>query len=500
MKTKIYFETRSNCYYLVCSYEQRLVAKEFCFRWDSEIQAWYTPDWVKALQLSEKLELDTEGIFNFLDKPNSVRYSPKKGVLDYQKDGVRLLLANQNSLLADEQGLGKTIQVIEMVNNLKIKRVLVICPATLKLNWEKEVGVWGDSHTTHVLFSGKDTMLKDVKYIIVSYDLCNKKYISDQIYELKFDVVIFDEAHYLKNTKSKRTKTVFKLTKKIPKKVMLTGTPMINRPIELYPLVKFLSPITIEPYLDYRKFAFRFCGAFESTWGLDVTGYSNLGSLKFRLERTCLIRRLKKDVLPQLPKKIIQIIPFEQNKDTKKIIKLEKEFNIEDLKKQPKLGDIGELATIRKELALAKLPQVIKHIKDMLENVDKLVVFAYHREVCEELMEALSAYYPVLLYGGMSAISKNNGISLFQKTKTCRVFIGNIQTAGVGITLTAAHHIVFAETTWVPGEIDQAIDRCHRIGQENSVNVQFLTVKDSLDETMMKYIYDKKRILDEVLG
>jgi SWI/SNF-related matrix-associated actin-dependent regulator 1 of chromatin subfamily A len=213
-----------------------------------------------------------------------------------------------------------------------------------------------------------------------------------------------------------------------------------------------------------------------------------------------MIRRTKDEVLPQLPKKTIQIVPFELCKKTQKILKKEEWINIEDLKKYPERSKLGELAKIRQELALAKLPESIIYIKDLLRGAEKIVVFANHHTVLNRLMDELIDYKPVLFTGKQNEKTKQKAVDNFQNNPENRVFIGQIQAAGVGITLTAASTVVFVENTWVPSELYQAIDRLHRNGQENPVLAKILVVEESLDETILKTMIDKNKVIEKILG
>lgn len=507
-ESKLVYKAEEKRYYFICAFSDRNLAKQLKFKWEPKRKLWFTEDWYKArkllLTIRQANPQFNPGVLPFMQHRLAVAKNNLKvnnALFPYQREGVAKIIDNKVLLLADEQGLGKTIQVIEALNIIKPKKTLIICPASLKLNWSNEFMKWQNYSSFHqVVKNGRDTIQVDVaNIVIVNYDLLSKSYIRDQLTDFNPEMVICDEAHYLKNAKTARTKSAFKLMKNADRKVMLTGTPMLNRPIELYPMLKALSPQTIQPYADYRSYGYKFCNAYEGRWGFDVSGHSNTDELNERLRYTFMVRRLKKDVLEELPDKQVSIIPFEQNGETKEIVKQEGTLDIEKLKRQPELGNIGELAALRHKLALAKLPQCVSHIETLLESVHKIVIFAYHRKVCEELSTELFNYNPQLVMGGTSMIKKQQAVDNFQKDKDARVFIGQINSAGAGLTLTAASTVVFVETTWTPGEIHQAIDRCHRIGQKDSVLAQFLVVENSLDETMLKTIFDKTKVINEVL-
>ena len=449
------------------------------------------------------------------------------GVFPYQARGVQEIIMRLHqyscALLADEQGLGKTIQiakVIEDINKIeKDKKFLIICPASLKLNWVKELKEWckglpneccwrfGEpvyyfpyGEKIQVITSSKDWIDKNARIVIVNYDLLTKEHIQSQLLKGKFYLCVCDEAHYLKNAKAARTKAAAKIMKAINYNIALTGTPILNKPLELYSLLKCIKATDIlKPYDTFRPFAFRYCNAYDGMWGFDASGHSNLEELNFRLRSTIMVRREKKEVLSQLPEKSYQIIPLEAGKKAKEICANLSKLNLDQLKEKPELGSVGEIAKLRHELALTKLNDSISHIKDLMEDKQKIVVFAHHKAVIEELAEALKEFCPVVFDGSTSMTNKNKAVESFQNDAACRVFIGQIQSAGVGITLTAADTVVFVESSWVPGEVEQAVDRCHRIGQKNNVLAQFLTVSGSVDEIMLHSIVKKKNVINRVM-
>lgn len=515
---QITYDQTKNRYYFDCTFEERNIPKQYKFKWCAEENRWFTDNWYLAFVAYKELKLRNcreltqlnENINGSYDEGVDPFMRPTtEGLFKYQNAGVFQIKDRNNVLLADEQGLGKTAQGIGFYNYLEEykefkAKILVICRSSLKINWGREFQIWAKTPEAdiQIVRKGKDTIDLNRRVTIVSYGLLESRYILDQLLEYGADIVIWDEGQDLKNIKTLRTKSSIKLGKKAKKVINITGTPVLNRPIELFPFLNAFSPETIAPYNDYRSFAHHFCGAYTDKWGhFNVDGADNLEELNIRLRATCMIRRLKKDVLDQLPDKMPpQIIAFEQDKETKAIIKKEKLLGIEDLKRHPAKMEIGETAKIRHELALAKLPKCIEYIEERLMGGNKLVVFAYHRDVIDALFdhfeELANACY---LIGGQSAEMRQKSIDDFQNNPNCKIFIGQIQAAGVGITLTAASDVIFVENSWTPGEIDQCVDRCHRIGQKNSVTTTFLTVENSIEETMLKVVYDKRVNINTIL-
>lgn len=503
-------------YYITCEFKQREAVKEMGFKWCTETKRWFTNNWAVALKAPAK----KEGFLKFAEHsiersyattPQSATKNSK--LMAFQNAGVEEILARRNVLLADEPGLGKTAQVISYLNIVQLPpehKILIICPASLKLNWVREFLKFGSrgSYYIKVLAHGKDkiqgcSIVTGIPHnvVIVNYDLLKSKFIFDQLHDFKATIVVCDEAHYLKNAKALRSKNTAALVKRATEKaIMVTGTPLVNRPIELYNILKMIDPDTMHPFEDYRRYAYRFCAAHNGRWGFDVSGSSNEEELNMRLRAHCMIRRTADEVLPQLPEAFLQILPFEQDKHTKKIVEQEFRFTFDDLKKHPEKGEIGDLAKLRHDLALAKLPASIQAISDLLDSVKKVIVFAHHRDVMDGLMAGLAEFKPVNLSGGMSPEKKQKAVDAFQNDPEVRVFVGQIQAAGVGITLTAAANVEFVETSWVPGEIDQAVKRAKRIGQHSHVTARFHIVEKSLDETMLKTAFDKLKNINKILN
>lgn len=423
----------------------------------------------------------------------------------FQEVGIKFLANRRSALLADEQGLGKTIQAALAVKELKARKVLVVCPAGLKLNWKRELEKWlGGEHKIQVLSGRLDKVQQATDIVIVNYDLLVGELMLAQLLKLSFAVGIFDEAHYMKTRSARRTKAVFLkggLASRCVYKWFLTGTPVLNRPVELYPMLKACAPEVLDPFLSFEQFARRYCGGHFDGFQFIAKGATNIAELNVALTKNFMLRRLKKDVLKELPDKMYQIIDVEaKDAKTKKLVEKEFNWSKQDVAYQKDLATGGaELALLRHELAREKIPAAIAHIKDLLEENEKVVVFAYHKDVIHSLMEGLAEFRPARITGDTLAANRQRSVDAFQTDPKIRVFIGQIQAAGTGITLTAASTVVFVETSWVPGEIAQAEDRCHRIGQKDSVLVQFLVFSGTFEEHQLRTVVDKKLTIEKIV-
>ena len=416
---------------------------------------------------------------------------------DFQNTGKDFLKSRRYALLADDMGLGKTAQAITAINDHNFREILIIVPASVKYQWQKEFRKWNYRGFIEVVENGQ-SIIKTANVTIVNYDLIHRKKIFTQLIYRHWDLIICDEAHYLKNNSAKRTKVVYfpkGLKDRADRVWLLTGTPVLNRPVELFSHLKALVPERLGPYTSFFAFTEHFCDAYETKWGWDYSGASNIPELSKILDGF-MLRRLKEDVLDELPEVTYQTINFAPDKKMKKLnIKERREYAKE------KEGILGELASMRHESGVAKVPFVVKHIMDVLEDKQKAVVFAYQRDVISQIMESCRAYSPVALTGNTPARKRQEAVETFKSSTECRLFIGQIEAAGVGIDglQNVCDTVIFAEMSWTPGQIHQAVGRCHRIGQNNPVLVQFLIVEGSIDEDIAATVASKEEVIKQLV-
>jgi len=530
-------EYKDKLFWLHCDYEKRHLPKLAGFAWNKKERTWATPflsnvkkipysylskeDFLEASKGKDeqiKTYLASSSITSSLNIPTPAGLK----FYDFQRAGIQFMIEQKRVLLADQMGIGKTIQAIGLCNFLEDQmnrplKILIVCPASLKVNWHNEWLKWTTTPFSVDIATSK--FYPESLVVIINYDILIKY--EKKIKEKFWDVLILDESHYLKNTKAQRTRVLFgsKEIKKIEadRVLALTGTPILNKPIEIYSILKFLNPAGWSNKVSFAK---RYCNATENSFGWDMSGASNLDELQAHLRSTVMIRRLKKDVLKDLPEKTRQILEISlDDRHSKKIINAEKEmiqkmvknnldenyiYNDEEFSNIIKNftgfnTNFSEISSLRKEIAMSKLNSIITHLEDCLESTDKIVCFAYHTD----LIDAIKNHFKessVVIKGSTSMKDRHNAVQSFQENKEIKLFIGNIKSAGVGLTLTAAYHIVFAELTWSPGELSQAEDRCHRIGQKNNLLIQHLLLKGSIDFYVIKTIINKQEIIDKALN
>ena len=416
----------------------------------------------------------------------------KKILKPFQVEGAEFLASRNYALLADEMGLGKTVTALAAAEKVGAQKVMVVCPASVRSNWKQEIEECGLSLSMFEIHSYNRAVTG--------------------LFPAGYDTLILDEAHFCKTPESQRTQAIFGnntgLARGAKRVWCLTGTPVLNRPRELYPILKTLHNDGIAPYNTWDKFTQHFCGAY---WegpgrGMNTRGASNIAELRSRIS-TFMLRREKKDVLPQLPPRIISRPPLEVAPRALRIVEeLENEIGNREMYLSPTHEDfaqLGDMSRMLKAVGLAKVHAVAEFIEELLETEQKVVVFAWHRDVIKELDDALGHHLPAVYVGGMSDEKKTAAVEQFKNDERCSVFLGQIAAAGTGINglQNVCNNVVFAELSWVPGMMAQAIDRCHRIGQTaNAVNVFMPHVPGTLESAMLQVHSAKESVINALMG
>ena len=427
----------------------------------------------------------------------------------YQLAGIEYLTkhAPEGCLIGDPMGVGKTIIVAGLLNLERPSTVLIVCPSFLKINWHRELARWlvRPRRVDIVNGSGKidgidpANLLREIPsepdVVIVNYDILSKH--KDALLAVQWGTVVFDEGHYLKSPSAARTKVALKI--KSDRKLVLSGTPIPNRPREIQTIAGYLDR---ENFGDKWGFLRRYCDPQENRWGTSFDGATNLAELQERLRSTILLRRDREQVLPDLPPKVRQVIVLDPSKYSE-VLKSESKLEFESLDEAIKEMDedstkFEELSSVRHETGLAKVGDVVEHL---LTINNPVVVFAHHQDVIAALAEALTeAGKSVVTVTGADSINKRQqAVDSFQSGEA-DIFIGSIKACGVGITLTRASHVLFCEIDWVPASLSQAEDRCYRIGQEaDSVLVQHIVISGSIDSRMVGHLIRKQEVISASL-
>lgn len=422
----------------------------------------------------------------------------------FQEEGLTAIERfGGRALLADEMGLGKTIQSLAYIyRHPELRPVVIVTPASVKFHWRAEA--WMHFRTPLEVLSGRPDKVKQLQgeFFVLNYDILAAWLPS--LLALKPKCVILDEVHFIKHGTAQRTKAALHLVKGVPSVIGLSGTPLSNRPIELWTVLKAIRP---ELFPSREKFAWRYCAPRWTPWGWQFQGATHLKELHRILRQQVMIRRRKVDVLQELPEKDRRVV-FGQLPDMETYRLAENDFlgwlatvrpdRVERAARNQALTRIGYLL---RWVAKEKRHWVLQWIRDFLEanpNL-KLVAFTGHTAMIDWLKEKLGSPLAVVIDGRTPQNLRPEVVRRFQNHSKTRVLLGNWIAAGVGINLTAAHHAVAIDLPWSPAELVQAEDRIHRIGQRHTCQITYLIAHGTLEEKQMRLLQKKARILEEVL-
>lgn len=445
---------------------------------------------------------------------------PGRELLPFQRAGVAYALDRPHALIGDPMGLGKTVQALAVVNAVQARRVLIICPASVLHQWRDMIRGWAvplgrTPDQIFIISSARHGVHPSARFTLVSYDRCRTG-IGLALARREWDMVILDEAHYLRNHEAQRTRVVLgawddKQLDKWPgiatraaRLLCLTGTPLVARPRECY---------TLGRAVDWQAFDFMSEEAFRSRFNPSTTIWQEgrdgvarpriietsgrLPELRARLRCNFLVRRDKDKAAPQLPAKLYSVISL-GNKDTDRIVQAERMLDIDP----DRLEDIpveqrGHIAALRRELGIAMVPLIVGYVETLAEGTEEpLVLFAYHREVIAALTERLRGLRPVVVTGSTSILARRQATQTFARDPRCRLFIGQLQASGTGIDglQMRGSRVIFAEASWIAGENEQCVDRLHRVGQTRDVVVDFLVAENSLNARIIGSAVEKLRV------
>lgn len=443
--------------------------------------------------------------YKTLDKKNRTPFK-------HQEVGIKFLVKKPRCILADDMGLGKTYQSIIASLEVNVNKVLIICPANAKINWKRELMDFVDENDISIIKSG---YWNPKKYTIINYDILNKfhtivdgrkKYEEHEIRRFLidegYDLVIMDEAHYIKNPKAIRSKITLEVAKSINRRWLLSGTPVANRPMDYFNLLNLCdSPVTS----NWQFYAFRYCaakkfkrkGSNQFIWITD--GASNLEELHVRTQNL-MLRRKKEDHL-DLPPKIVSpyYIEFDDMTNYNNVFEEYLEWAKSEGKNLGAGRHMVELGVLRKYLALEKVQHTIELVEQAIESGQKVIIFTCFTDSFNALMTNFGKL-AVGHNGKMTDKQKQNSIDQFQNNENVRVFVGNLVSAGSAITLTAAQIVIMNDLDFVPSNHAQAEDRAYRIGQDKTVNVYYPIVDNTLDVQIYDILQKKKSIINTVMG
>ncbi len=531
-------------FYARCSFEERHVLKSAGFRFDESKKVFYTPSYSVAARLRPlvddltKREIDRK-IIHQEPWAEPLPFPQAETPKSYQIDSAIFSLSRNRSYLGLDPGLGKTIVAVMVANALAKKAptlFVYVCPPFLTRNVQEEFKRWKTFEASARRYNFEDPIEAD--FLIVPDSLIARPDHKEEINWLlakareagKKIVYFVDEAHRFKNGDTERTKALLGFSRKSPKTgrlqhvkgflcsadriIYMSGTPMPNRPMELFSILSHSAPETID-FMSRFDYGIKYCGGYDTGFGYDFNGGSaeDVARLAKKVFGKFMLR-LKKNVLKDLPAKLEEMLVVAEDMparlaalDRGILSKLSPGQDVleaamrqmAEARGELKEGDELHMATYRRMLGLAKVPAAIEAAKASLEeSEDALILFAFHTEVIEKLREGLKKFNPLVITGATPMDERHNIVKAFQTEPARRLIIANYLAAGVGLTLTKARRVDFCEWDWVPGVNDQASDRAHRIGQTADVYVRYLVFANSLDKRILESNLRKRQIINKL--
>jgi SWI/SNF-related matrix-associated actin-dependent regulator 1 of chromatin subfamily A len=422
--------------------------------------------------------------------------------LEHQKIAIEKLAGSKRFILADDMGLGKTTSTIIAALETGVKKILIICPASLKINWQREIENYTDRSV--YIAEGKN-FSQEHDFIIVNYDILKNFYdLKDkeksEIYKSNFDLIIIDEAHYVQNGQAQRTKLVNSFVKSVDKLWLLTGTPMTSRPMNYFNLLSLIESPVAQNWMAY---AIRYCQGYQFKAGnrkvWNVTGASNLEELRDRTSRQVL-RRLKTEVL-DLPDKIIS--PVYLRLKSKLYEGLMGEYYDWYENKTDESSSLtvqfSKLMKVRQVIAEEKINDTIELVQNIIDQGKKVIIFTNFTNTLNKIADHFGKQ-SVRLDGSTSKPMRQHAVDQFQDNEKITVFVGNLKAAGVGLTLTAAEAVIMNDLSFVPSDHSQAEDRAYRYGQKSNVSVYYPIFENTIEGAIYDILIKKKNIFETVMG
>lgn len=469
------------------------------------------------------LPLDTEIRASFvLESKGHFRVPADKELWPFQKANLAYALRREHTLVADEPGLGKTMTAIVYANELKAKRVLVICPAGLRRQWAAKIREWSTmewGYHTHLVTAGRHGVHPTAEWTIVSYDLARNVSIGKALARARYDLLVLDEGHYLKTVDAGRTRAVFgggrnppfeHLASRARHIMALTGTPLPNRPREAYSLARGLCWDAID-WASHDVFCERFNPSRLIEW-TDVDGNAKRrvdersgrhAELQNRLRANFMSRHLKRDAMPQLKMPIFDLIQVDETSVVKQALAAESMLHIDpEMLTGVDMSTMGHVSIVRKQMGLAIAPQAADYIEELVEGgEEKLVVFGWHVEVLDLLQAKLHHLGVVRVDGSTSAAGREAAKNMFIKDPDTHIILGNLQALGVGVDglQSVSNHALIVEPSWTPGDNVQAFDRLDRGGQTRQVQGEIFVAPGSFSEKILGAALRKSKVTHKAL-
>lgn len=452
---------------------------------------------------------------------NELQHNLKVDPYPYQQEGIRFGLKNKRIIIGDEPGLGKTLQSIGIVDTANAYPCLVICPSSLKINWQREFEKFTNKSAlvldNNVRTTWSYLLNMGMHHVaIVNYESLRKYFVWDirggKQFRLKdvvfcpqiktFKSIIIDESHRVKDPAAQQT--IFTKGLSVGKEwvILLSGTPVVNRPEDLVAQLSIMN--RLNEFGGRGKFMSDYCTDPKSK---EAEPAVPLSVLSRQLYDTCMIRREKTKVLPQLPDKTrIDLYVDISNTaeynlaaaDLAAYLQEYTECTDWEIRRKMRMEALVKFMTLRSLATKGKIAQAVDFIRTFLDNGKKLIVFCSLHEIVDEL----KMFFPkaVTVTGRDNAVCKQASVDAFQNNPDVQLIVCSIKAAGVGLTLTASSNVAFIELAWTYADCCQCEDRAHRIGQKDNVTCYYLLGRGTIDHTIYSLIHRKKSIANEIMN
>ena len=422
--------------------------------------------------------------------------------LTHQKEAIEKLTGSRRFILADDMGIGKTTSTIIAALETGAKKILIICPASLKINWVREIANYTD-RSVYIAEGKKFSTESD--FVIVNYDILKnfhdpKDKENSLLFKSEFELVVLDEAHMVSNAQAQRTKIINSYVKTIKRVWLLTGTPMTSRPMNYYNLLNIIESPVAQNWMAY---AIRYCQGYQFTAGnrkvWNVTGASNLEELRDRTSKQ-ILRRLKEEVL-DLPDKIITPVYLRlKSKEYEDLMGEYYEWFDKNSNESSSLTvQFSKLMKVRKVISNEKVKQTIEFVENIIDQGKKVIIFTNFTDTLQTIYQHFGKQ-AVYLDGSCNKVQRQFAVDQFQDNEKITVFVGNLKAAGVGLTLTSAEAVIMNDLSFVPAEHAQAEDRAYRYGQKNNVLVYYPLFENTIEGAVYDILNHKKKIISTVMG
>ena len=530
MSVRVSLTFQDGIFLAKCDFASRHIPREAGFIFDKFRGCFYSSNVANAARLRSYADELAESaiaksLISVVPWTGGIPHPRELQPFRYQIEAAKWALSRSRSYLALDPGLGKTI-CAALILNAAAAPCVYVCPPFLMGNVEAELKKWLTGPKA-VRRYDRDKITRATRVVLVPdsvlvwpkpgktekqktlYETQKAKYVKLKNTLRAFTTalpetrIIVDEAHRFKNRESGRTRTLFGgLVPLFQSVTFMSGSPMPNRPLELWPVLSKCAPETIG-FRTFHEFGIHYCDAYEGQWGWDYRGASNVSELVEQVCENFMLRIRKDEVLDDLPPKTESVV-YLDHKLPPKLADLDRRL-LEEMR--TKLQDVESLdaappmhmSTHRAMIGVEKAPLVARAVREILEDSgESILVFALHRDAIRVLAHELSKFDPLVITGDVDKDERFRLAKEFQSSKEKRLMILNIQAGGVGFNLTKATRVVFAEYAWVPGDNDQAADRAHRIGQRDNVYVQYFVFPDSLDAAVLSTVLRKRKVTDHV--